>query len=675
MIITDRIDGRTGWSGRLAVISLVLLAVTMAWAGDGQRRGDTGSRRVEPINTRAALRALDDCGQMREYLADVMLETLLYYRYSPMDLFSLGGAETDAPTDYTTTNNQEAGVDEIDVVKTDGSYIYMTRDSGLEIVKAWPAHETELIATVQVGEWAQGLFLEENKALVFSDFRTYDEDFFPDRSRAGTRIDLIDLTDRSAPTILRTIELEGSLVGARKIDGQVYAVVWTPLPMPEEAWDLIHNDDLGLPELAWDASDEERDAAFAEARVILQPLVEALVADLDSREVLPLVRDYSPATPSAQVVPLMECGDLYRPTQKKSYSVLSVLHLDLTGPRPEQNLLSATGLFADAWTVYANKNNLYLAEGRNWWWWWDVDSNTAIHKFELGSEQGPVHYAATGLVPGWLLNQFSMSEHEGYLRVATTQTDWWWGTSEEPDPGSLVTVLADDLRGELVTTGEVTGIAPGERIYAVRFMGTIGYVVTFEQIDPLFTLDLAEPTNPRVVGELELPGFSSYLHPAGEGNLLAVGMSGELDGTITGLAVSLFDVSDLANPALAHQYTVSGEGSFSAWSEALSDHHAFTYHRNILSIPATIYNDFSPGFSGLIVLWVDPELGIHELGRIDHDSLPNCPNRACWTRLRRSLYIEDYLYSLSTKGIKVNWLYDPTITIAEVPFYSGSPLP
>jgi uncharacterized secreted protein with C-terminal beta-propeller domain len=180
---------------------------------------------------------------------------------------------------------------------------------------------------------------------------------------------------------------------------------------------------------------------------------------------------------------------------------------------------------------------------------------TVLHKFELDpSLPEPVRYAASGQVKGWILDQFSMSEYDDFkgwildqfsmseyddfLRVASTEFDWWWGATPDVEPASSVTILADNGRGALREAGHVGGLGPGERIFAVRFMGPRGYVVTFEQIDPLFTLDLSDPTDPTVVGELEVTGFSSYLHPIGDDWLLAVGQEADEEGRVLGLGCS-----------------------------------------------------------------------------------------------------------------------------------------
>ena len=313
--------------------------------------------------------------------------------------------------------------------------------------------------------------------------------------------------------------------------------------------------------------------------------------------------------------------------------------------------------------------------------------NSHIHKFDL-NDGGLPRYVASGEVSGWIYDQFAMSEHNGHLRVASTELNWWvW--DEDEQGGNNITVLRDNRIGELETVGEVTGLAPGERIYASRMFGDKGYIVTFRQIDPLFTIDLSDPKNPTVMGELKIPGYSAYLHPIAEDRLLSVGMDGDMDGNLSGLAVNIFDVSNMEDPTLEHKFTLESDGW--AWSEALWDHHAFTYHNDTLSIPAYTYDWSADGgyddFSGLITFDIDIDDGITELGRVDHQSLvedseciyniwyeDNGYDYSCgwygWrSRVRRSIVMEDKLFSISDYGVKVNALNDPAEDIAQVLFY------
>jgi uncharacterized secreted protein with C-terminal beta-propeller domain len=612
-----------------------------------------------------------------------MLETLLQCKYHficqnwwrPWDENpwsvpgTLDGGGAESPTDYTSTNVQEQGVDEVDFVKTDGNYIYVVHDGELSIVKSWPAADSEIIATVNLWSRPSGLFLLGDYVLVFSSFSQGGTRF-----GTGTRLDLIDISDRYAPAIVRSIEVEGRMVGGRMIDGHVYVILTTYIGLPEAAWQLIRDPELGLPEVSWDDPQDVREAAADVARGILKPYIDELVTRLDPEDLIPLKRDRTITNPFPDTERLLECSDIYRPAKKAEYSVLSVLHFDLGSSEPELTELDGTGLLANGLTVYASTESIYLAQSSRWWWWGrgDLDMTSAIHKFGLTADpEQPIRYLASGEVPGWLLNQFSMGEHEGYLRVATTEFDWWWGgTEDEEDQGSTVTVLVDNHWGELIQVGQVSGIAPGEQIYATRFLGDKGYLVTFVQIDPLFTLDLSDPTNPNVVGELKIPGYSAYLHPVDEDHLLAVGMHGDDAGNLAGLAINLFDVSDFANPTLSHQYVIGDDERSWSWSEALNNHHAFTFHRDVLSIPAYISGG-EDAFSGLMVFDIDLDAGIEELGRIEATSSEDCwlYSGRCSARMRRSIYIEDYLYALSTAGIKVNELLRPEVEVAAVWFH------
>ncbi len=650
-----------------ACAALLSAPAAAQWVSETAVR--SGGDRVAPDRPApghpSALRAVGDCEELRAYAVEVAVETLLQARYGWWRFGSPwatpGGAGEDGaggPSDYTGTNNQEEGVDELDMVKTDGRQLYVTEGDSLYVLRSWPPTATAQLARVEVGDWTHGLFLSGDRVLVFG--QAWDGD---GRPWSTTRLVMLDVSDPEAPVVERTVELEGWLADARMIDGHVYAVLQSWLPLPEEIWELAWRDDLGLPELPPDVTGDLRAAILEMARGIFRPLVASLFADLDLTKLLPLVRDSATDAGGGPFRPLLACDEVFRPASPASWSVLSVLHLDLEEPGEG----SAAGLLADGWEVYASGASLYVAQPSRWWWWGfePPDMTTAVHRFALDPDGAePVQYVASGEVRGWVLDQFAMSEHEGHLRVASSEFDWWWGTTVDDPPASRVTVLRDDGRGTLVTTGAVTGIAPGEQLYGVRFMGDVGYLVTFEIIDPLFTLDLSDPTAPRVLGELEVTGYSSYLHPAGDGWLLAVGMEADDRGQVLGLAVSVFDVSDLSAPRLAHRYLLEDDDSQWSWSEALWDHHAFTFHRGVLSIPAWTWS-VDRMFSGLVVLDVDLELGIHEIGRVDHSEL----SEGDWMPwLRRSVYIEDSLYSISNAGVKVNLLRNPATELAAVPF-------
>ncbi|WP_132124098.1 beta-propeller domain-containing protein [Actinocrispum wychmicini] len=329
-------------------------------------------------------------------------------------------------------------------------------------------------------------------------------------------------------------------------------------------------------------------------------------------------------------------------------SMLTVLTVDLT-----KNL--GTGdpvtVVADGNTVYGTDKSLYVADdhrnsvapmvysGGKVKGTPDIPvapQRTQIHRFDI-TGAGPPRYAGSGEVDGALLNQYSMSEYQGNLRVATTVNQF--ATRADGQSQSVVTVLARK-DNSLDVVGRIDGLGVGERIYAVRFLDAVGYVVTFRQTDPLYTLDLSQPTRPRLVGELKIPGYSAYLHPVGDGKILGVGVDGPMS-----VQVSLFDVGNPAAPNRAAAYQIQGTSS-----EVGYDAHAFLYWpaRNMVVVPVMgLSRDKAAGGSYALVLRLDSG-SITEVGRITH------PNGM----IRRSLVIGDELWTVSDSGVMANGLGD-----------------
>ena len=644
-----------------------------------------------PTNPEPILLPFQDCADTQSYLADVVLNQVLSYKYgnygwgimdAESDASADNGSTESGPSDYTTTNTQEEGVDEIDLVKTDGQYIYVAQDRALHIVDSWPIEDASKVASLEFDGWSNGIFLNGDTIILST--QVYDSDFY------GTRFEFIDITDRSNPTITRSIDISGYQADARMIENDLYFVLNHWLDLPTEAWELAWDDSLGLPEVDWnlegDALDADIESKRLQASIILEPMIGTMVQEWDPNLIFPLWRD---SDGIGEFIPMYNCDEVYHPAAIAQYNMLSLMHVDL-----DANTVDNTGLMSNGWTIYASQDNLYVAQSSRWWWWgWgDLSLDTHIHKFALNAGTGP-EYVASGAVSGWIYDQFAMSEFDGHLRVASTEIDWWWWSNTDEDAGNNVTILQDDGAGLLQETGSVTGIAPGEQIRAVRMMGEKGYVVTFEQTDPLFTIDLSDHSNPIVVGELIIPGFSTYLHPVGADHLLSVGMAGEMDGTITGMAINIFDVSDFANPQLTHQFEITDQDSGWSWSEALWEHHAFTFHRDVLTIPAyrSSYIIDEDGnydynyFSGTLAFGIDLEEGILDIGEVDHHPLVEeseclyslyydyedsvCDDWGWYANVRRNVYIEDNLFSISNYGIRINDLNDPSISIKDILFY------
>ncbi|HCT77700.1 MAG TPA: benzoate transporter, partial [Micromonosporaceae bacterium] len=204
-----------------------------------------------------------------------------------------------------------------------------------------------------------------------------------------------------------------------------------------------------------------------------------------------------------------------------------------------------TALFADGDTVYGSGPNLYIAHDQRWrgWrgpevWGGDVTLKDVTEVFQFDVTAPKPAYVAGGSFPGWLLNQYSLSEHDGVLRAATTNTAPW----QSPEKSSSTVYALRRDGGTLKQIGSVGGLGKGERIYAVRFVGPVGFVVTYRQVDPLYTINLCDPRNPKIVGELKIPGYSAYLHPVSSSRLIGVGQDATEQGRVTGTQISLFDV-------------------------------------------------------------------------------------------------------------------------------------
>jgi len=319
------------------------------------------------------------------------------------------------------------------------------------------------------------------------------------------------------------------------------------------------------------------------------------------------------------------CRSVRRPVAFAGVGMLTILTIDLDRGLPPAD---ADALLTSGETVYASDDRLYVATER-----WlapdtpaaDVSATraTTINAFDTTAPDATT-YRAGGDVRGYLLNQFALSEDRGRLRVATTDLpDWLAGDSE-----SFVTVL-DEQGDRLVQIGRVGGLGHGERIYAVRFLGDTGYVVTFRQIDPLYTLDLSDPADPRVMGQLDLLGYSAYLHPLGGDLLLGVGQDATPEGRTAGSQASLFDISDLRHPALLDHHSLGDN----ATPEVGFDHHAFLYWA-----PAHLV--VLPLISDAVGLRVTRH--ITPAGRLAHPG---------GVMVRRALVVGDRLLTLSDAGL------------------------
>ncbi|MGH2898369.1 MAG: beta-propeller domain-containing protein, partial [Solirubrobacteraceae bacterium] len=321
---------------------------------------------------------------------------------------------------------------------------------------------------------------------------------------------------------------------------------------------------------------------------------------------------------------VVACDDVRHPRRFSGLDLLTVLTIDLDKGLYD---VDRDAIMAGAQTVYASTTGLYVASQRY------VSalesgravpqgSRTEIHRFDA-SKPGQTSYASSGSVAGFVLNQYSLSELDGALRVASTEQPAWFDGQIARDSESFVTVLAEHGR-RLETLGRAEGLGRGERIYAVRFAGDRGYVVTFRQVDPLYVLDLSRKTDPRVAGELKILGYSAYLHPISDDLLLGVGQDASAEGRTLGTQLSLFDVSDARRPVRRAQVSLGADSS----SSAEFDPHAFLFWQptSLAVVPLSSYGDAGPEFEGAVGFRVGAA-GIGEAGRITHPAEPGSTYR------------------------------------------------
>jgi hypothetical protein len=378
----------------------------------------------------------------------------------------------------------------------------------------------------------------------------------------------------------------------------------------------------------------------------------------------------------------VQCADFFSPAPGlTNYGLTQVVGIDIGDDGPTQ----ITSLLGWATQVYANAGALILAQPD--WTWSQRGTNsdrTAVHRFAVSSEAKRTVYQGSGFVQGIVNDQFSMDERDGILRIATTRTVWANRADDPTAPDEWIPPTTDNLVSTMRLDGNVLELlgstpplAEGERIFSARFIGDLGYVVTFRQVDPLFAIDLSDPVNPKVLGELKIPGFSDYMHPLGGDHLLTIGRDvDEETQRDNGTALQIFDVSDPVNPVLAHKALV-GEG----YSEANHNHKAFNFYDDegngdgLLAFPFVSYES---EFSSTLELWdVSAQSGFSRRGAVNHSDLvlddcggvPYAVDDFYYycgyePQITRGVFIDEFIYSISYGGVRVHNVSDLTAEVA-----------
>lgn len=523
------------------------------------------------------------------------------------------GSKSDG--DYSDTNVQVEGVDEGDIIKTDGEYIYVLKGNELIIVKAEGANTFVVSRTKIVAEefksenngsseWAQELYISGDKLVVIKTINKWEQiktnEYYTYNSSDRTVAAVYDVSNKTRPSLIGEAGQDGYYTSSRMIDGTLYLVTNYYVYDPQE-------NDPGT---------------FVPC--VYRGETGSMIA-IDDIRIMPYI-------------------------SSTSYVVVSAIDTSNAETTSVQSVLGG------GYITYMNHENLYVCNGK-----YDtiesepytadqytvVDYNnvsaTEILRFDLSG--GAVTFAAAGTVNGSMLNQFSLDEKDGYLRVVTTlssnsysiYTDEKYGWSQyqwrDDTLSSALYVLDEGLN----LVGGIENLSEDERVYSVRFDGDIGYFVTYRQVDPLFAVDLSDPTSPKLLSALKIPGFSEYLHVYSEGRLFGLGMSTDAETNRTeGMKLSMFDVSDPAD--VTEISSLKLEGTY--WSVALYNHKAIliSAEKDLIAFPTE---------SSYLVYGYSDQTGFYLKGEFD---------TGLYMYDARGMYIGDYIYICSTEGIEVHTL-------------------
>ena len=641
--------------------------------------------------------------------------------------------------EFSGTNNQESGVDEADFLKTDGFHIYMLNGQLLLIMGVPEFGNLTLESNLTIEGNPTQMMIEGDRLVISSsiyywnlpedsDLRnlmseevTVEGDSVGDDKDDDTgdwestytytkvqnlvKYTVVDITNRSSPVIEKEMYIEGNYHTARMVDGTVRSVthLWTYFDeirtwvnLPEDYWS---EDDLDKRMDIWNESVDQTVSHN-----------EGVISELTLDDFVPHIYEMRDGEIFTHPLTYEKCTEFSASADSAGRGFTTIMTIRMLDDEASLEVDHITSSWAH---VYSSKDTLVLAEPANdMWWFWrnsDWEDATNIHSFDI-SDSNHTTYVASGRVEGTVNDQFSISEHNGDIRVASTSDNWgmWWRLAEFDDngdpvwsgPTNQISILTDDGEGYLDQIGYIGGIAEGETIWSARFVGDRGYLVTFMNIDPLWVLDLSDPYEPVILGELHVPGVSTYIHPIDEDNLLTIGIAGGQDGL--GLdwsttQVSLFDVSNTSSPTLADTIPLTPAytdencmdimtcGWSWSYSEATYEHKAFNYWapESLLAVPLSthryVYDQIEVegrvySYSGyqyvsmLKMIEVDTENGtLSNHGDVEHSGFYNEEGLSSWwsgsTSIRRSIFMGDYVYSFSGGGATVHRTADLQLVV------------
>ncbi len=611
-------------------------------------------------------------------LSDVGEDMMVMETSAPMAKGAPAMDMAGSSNEFSETNIQVAGVDEADMLKTDGNYIYTISNDILYIIKAYPGEDAEIVATLPYEEDdPQSIFIDGDRMAVFGDFQNLDfykdMDFRP--TQGMTFFDIYDISDKSNPKLLKEYRFEGRYFNGRMIDDYVYFVVRTGVeyrpvfPTPIIFEDGVRSSmpvtDIHYFNIPYDnpqfitvhSIDINNIAAAVDSTGVAVEYGQNLYMSQDNMYITYTQRineyDIEKEITMSVLEPLLSQED------KKLIAKIKLTDNDILNQNEKENKI---------YQIYMSYANYMTGDERD-----DLEDEvdvllmekleeiehfeyTVINKIKVN--EGKVSVTDNGKVPGRIINQFSMDEEGDNFRIATTISGRWSRFEKtRTDSTNNVYVLDKSLK----IVGELEGLAETEQIYSTRFIGDRLYMVTFRQVDPFFVIDLSNPENPKELGKLKIPGFSRYLHPYDKDTIIGIGQDATETGRTRGLKVSLFDVSDVENPKEVAKFVTDEKY---AQSTALTEHKAFLFdkEKELMVIPAYSYeynrDGGSAGYNGAFVFKINKD-AIELRGLIDHSMAEGDSGHYRYrAQVERSLWINELLYTKSPTLLRINELED-----------------
>lgn len=520
-------------------------------------------------------------GDLDRLALDAGLEYIENFDYMIYFMEDAVAVDESAKSGYE-TNNQVSGVDEADVTKSDGEYIYISM--GQQIIIMDLNGNITSRTDVPVNNYFGSLLLYDNKLVTYN--AGYDDD---------STVTILDI-ENGIVTSQNSINISGYITDMRLKDGRVQVFATHHLNLWNLFGDLFdHIDYYG--DITESEREEAREKLVNKIPIWRENLISELFSSGNSVNMDKLKNTIKMFRPSENYYDVVKPSE----TQSVTYNnYTQVIAFDLNGSFSNR---SEAGAFTAGWNsaIYTD-GEVSVISSMGWEFSGDEGWRTTTYLSAFFNNSTSVKPISTGFFEGSLLNQFSMDFYDNLLRIGITHFN-----GEDLTNSLKVLDITNDL---MLEVSSLDGLGNGEEIKSMRFCGEKVFMVTFMQTDPLYTIDLSDPTDPEVAGELKINGFSAYLHPIDEDTILAVGLDATNTGSITGFQVALYDVSNFSNPVQSHKLTVDG-----AWSSTTWDHHAFRYvsGKNMLIVP------ISTGYERNFTIYdIDKSDGITELGEINH---------------------------------------------------------